>query len=556
LLPRRAAYYSARVRSDLAVLAGLALAKVVFHLLTSSGWGIFRDELYYLACANRLDWGYVDHPPLSIAMLAVTRALFGDSLLAIRLPVALAGGVSVFVTGLIARELGGGRAAMGLAGLATAFAPQFIAVSHFFSMNAFDVLFWALLGWLAVRVLWRDQPRLWLAFGLVAGLGLQNKLTTGVFIVGLVVGLALTVQRRQLLSAWLWLGGMLAAVLLAPHAWWQLQHGVPTREFMANAGAIKNVHMGPVEFFLAQITLAHPLAAPLWLAGLWALWNPPFDRNPPFEKGGSGGISQHSLPRRGSGGELVEKIPPHPPFSKGGLRPLAIAYVVAFALLVAQNGKVYYLTPIYPLLFGAGAAWLDAVARRHAWRWPVPAAATVMLVGGALTVPLAMPLLTVEQYLVYADTIGIKPPRLENNRTAALPQIFADMFGWRELADAVGRAADRLTPEEGARAVVFGRNYGEAGAIERFGPARGLPRAISGHNSYWLWGPGDLRPEDPLIVIGVAPEKLGALFESVEQVETSRCTYCMPLENDLPIYIARRPREPIEQLWQKLKLFI
>jgi hypothetical protein len=539
------------VRSDLAVLAGLALAKVVFHLATSSGWGIFRDELYYLACANRLDWGYVDHPPLSIAILAATQALFGDSLLAIRLPVALAGGASVFVTGLIARELGGGRAAMLLAGLATWFAPQFIAVSHFFSMNAFDVLFWALLGWLAVRILWRDQPRLWLAFGGVAGLGLQNKLTAGVFIVGLVIGLALTAQRRQLLSPWLWLGGALAAALLAPHLWWQLQHGFPTREFMANAGAIKNVHMGPVEFFLAQITLAHPLAAPLWLAGWWALW---FSAFPPFEKGGSGGISQNSSQRRGSGGD--QKIPPHPPFSKGGLRPLAIAYVVAFALLVAQNGKVYYLTPIYPLLFGAGAAWLDGWARRRAWGWPVPAAAMLMLVGGAITAPLAMPLLSVEGYLAYAEVIGIKVPRLENNRPAALPQIFADMFGWTELADAVGRAADRLTPQERARAVVFGRNYGEAGAIERFGPALGLPRAIGGHNSYWLWGPGDLRPDDPVIVIGVARERLAALFESVEQVESSHCEYCMPIENDLPIYIARRPREPIEQLWQKLKLFI
>ncbi|MDX2166529.1 MAG: glycosyltransferase family 39 protein [Deltaproteobacteria bacterium] len=554
------------MRSDLAVLFGLALAKVIFHLVTSSGWGIFRDELYYLACANRLDWGYVDHPPLSIAVLALSRALFGDSLLAIRLPVALAGGASVFVTGLIARELGGRRGAQVLAGLATCFAPQFVAVSHFFSMNAFDVLFWALLGWLAVRILRREQPRLWLAFGAVAGLGLQNKLTTGVFIVGLIVGLALSPQRRQLLSPWLWLGGALAAAILAPHLWWQLQHGFPTAEFTANAGAIKNVHMGAVEFFLAQITLAHPLATPLWLVGLWALafsfapvGIPPFSC-PPFEKGGRGGISQPTPAPRASGAEL-RKIPPHPPFSKGGnekggTRALAIAYAVAFALLVAQNGKVYYLTPIYPLLYGAGAAWLEAAARRRAWGWPMPLAATLMLIGGAITTPLAMPLLSVEQYQAYAETIGLKPPRMENNRTAALPQIFADMFGWEDLADTVARAADRLTPEERARAVIYAQNYGEAGAIERFGPARHLPRVISGHNTYWLWGPGDLRPDDTVIVIGGTPEQVGALFASVELVETRHCTYCMPFENDLPIYFARQPRLPLDQLWQRLKRFV
>jgi len=505
------------VRSDLALLAGLALLKVLFHLATSQGWGIFRDELYYLACADRLAWGYVDHPPLSIALLAAARGLFGDSLPAIRLLAAVAGGASVFVTGLIARALGARRAAQVLAALATFFAPQFIAVSHFYSMNAFEVLSWALLEWLAVLILWDDRPRLWLAFGVVAGLGLQNKLTVGVLIVGLVVGLALTAQRRHLRSPWLWLGGGLAAVIVAPHLWWQVQHGWPTREFMANAGALKNVHMGPLEFFLAQITLAHPLAAPLWLAGLLALW-------------------------------LAPRF--------AALRPLAVAYVVAFALLVAQAGKVYYLTPIYPLLYATGAALVDGAALRRQWRWPVPAAAFAMLVCGVLAVPLAMPVLSVDGYLAYARAIGLTPPRMENNRTAELPQIFADMFGWTELADTVARVADRLSPADRARAVIFTGNYGEAGALEWFGPSRHLPRVISGHNSYWLWGPGDLRRDDPVIVVGGTPEQVQALFDAVELVDVSRCTYCMPYENGLPIYLARGAKLPIADLWHRLKRFI
>ena len=505
------------MRSDLAALVCLALAKVVFHLATSSGWGIFRDELYYLACSERLAWGYVDHPPLSIALLAAARALFGDSLFAIRLLAAVAGGASVFLTGLIARALGARCAATLLAALATAVAPQFIAVSHFYSMNAFEPLFWALLAWLAVLILLRERPRLWLAFGLVAGLGLQNKLSVAFFVVGLVAGLALTAQRRQLLSPWLWFGGALAAAILAPHLWWQVGHAWPTAEFMARAAAEKNVHMAPLEFFLGQVTLAHPLAAPLWLGGLAAL-------------------------------AFAPRFAP--------LRPLAIAYVVAFAVLVAAGGKVYYLTPIYPLLYAAGAAAFDGWCRARAWRWPVPAAAALLLVGGALTAPLAMPLMSVARYLAYAKAIGIAPPRLERTRPAALPQIFADMFGWTELADAVGRAADRLPPAERARAVIVARNYGEAGALEWFGPARRLPRVVSGHNSYWLWGPGDLRPDDPVIVVGFRPETVRALFERVEQVETTRCTYCMPHENDLPIYLARRPRVPLAELWHRVKRFI
>ncbi|MEO8602397.1 MAG: glycosyltransferase family 39 protein [bacterium] len=504
-------------RADLAVLAGLALAKLVFHLATSSGWGIFRDELYYLACADRLAWGYVDHPPLSIALLAAARGAFGDSLLAIRCLAAVAGAGSVFVTGLIARALGARRGGQVVAALATFFAPQFVAVSHFFSMNAFEVLFWALLEWLAVLILVHERPRLWVVFGVVAGLGLQNKLTVAVLVFGILVGLALTAQRRQLLSPWLWLGGALAAAILAPHLWWQAQHGWPTREFMANAAAVKNVHMGPLEFFLGQVTLAHPLAAPLWIAGLLGLW-------------------------------LAPRFT--------ALRALGIAYVVAFALLVAQSGKVYYLTPIYPLMFAAGAALLDGAALRRRWRWPVPAAALAMLIGGLATVPLAIPVLSVDGYFAYARVIGISTPRMENNRAADLPQLLADMFGWTELADVVGRAADRLTPDERARAVVFAGNYGEAGAIEWFGPARRLPRVISPHNNYWLWGPGDLRATDPVLVIGGTPERLQALFESVELVETSHCTHCMPYENDLPIYLARGLREPIEQVWQKLKRFV
>ncbi len=506
--------YAGGVR-DLGWLALFALAIFMLLLVAGQQSGIFRDELYYIACASRLDWGYVDHPPLSIALLAATRATLGDSLLALRLPAAGAAALTVFLTGLIARALGAGRGGQLLAALAMAVAPQLLAMSSFFSMNALELAIWALLQWLAVRLLCGGAPRLWLVFGLVAGLGLLNKYSVGLFAAAFVAGLLCTSQRRLLATPWPWLGGALALLLFTPHLWWQHANGWPTREFMANATANKNVHLGPLEFLAGQVTLAHPLAAPLWLAGLAGLC---------------------AAPRFAA------------------LRPLGIAYLVAFAILVAQGGKVYYLSPIYPVLFAAGATWLAAAAQARAWRWPLPLAAGLLLAGGLVTAPLAIPILPPATHVAYAAAIGLGPPRMENNRQAALPQHIADRYGWQELADAVAIAAERLPPAERARAVVLARNYGEAGAVEVLGD--GLPRAISGHNSYWMWGPGELRPDDPVIVIGIDPARLAESFTSVELVTTTHCEWCMPYQRDLPISLARGLRRPLDELWRELKRFI
>jgi 4-amino-4-deoxy-L-arabinose transferase-like glycosyltransferase len=320
-------------------LAALALLKLLLHLATHRGYGLFRDEFYYLACSEHLALGYVDHPPLSILLLWLSRAALGDSLLAIRFLPAVAGAVTVYLTGLMARELGGGRSAQLLAALATFVAPVFLALSHFFSMNAFDQLFWALLALIAIRILVRDEPRLWIAFGAVAGLGLQNKYSVAFFGFGIAVGLLASAQRRQLASRWLWLGGGLALLLFLPHLVWQAHAGWPTLEFMANAQAEKNIALAPGEFLLQQIVMAHPMALPIWLAGL-------------------GGLLLSARLRR--------------------LRPLGWAYPATFALLAIQKTKAYYLMPIYPLLFAAGAVELEAFFERRRWRWGMPAAASLL----------------------------------------------------------------------------------------------------------------------------------------------------------------------------------
>lgn len=504
-------------RADLTVLALIAVAKFGFHLATSQGYGIFRDELYYIACSEHLALGYVDQPPLSILLLWLARRSLGDSLPAIRLLAALAGAASVFVTGLIARQLGGRRGAQVLAALAVFVAPVLLAFAHFFSMNAFDLLFWTVLELLAVRILWHDAPRLWVVFGLIAGLGLQNKYSVAFLVFGLAIGLVLTPLRRHLASPWLWLGGALAALIFLPHLWWQVQTGWPSLEFMSRATAEKNLPISPLAFAAQQLLLLNPLLFPLWLTGLAALLLAP------------------SLAR---------------------VRALGWAYVAVFVLFVTQRAKVYYLAPIYPVLFAAGAVTVERFCARRAWGWAMPAAAVLTVVGGLVTLPMAVPVLPVQTFLVYQQALGLSPPQMERNPRGALPQVFADMHGWAELVDTVARVYQRLPAEARPRAVVLVSNYGEAGAVDFLGRPRGLPRAISGHNNYWLWGPGDLRADDTVIAVGLSREQLLQAFAEVERVDTVRCEYCMPFENDLPVHVARGLKGPVGALWQRLRRFI
>jgi len=391
--------------------------------------------------------------------------------------------------------------------------PSYLAVDHFFSMNAFDIFFWAMLGWIAIRILARDERPLWLVFGAVAGLGLMNKVSVGFLAFGLAVGLVLTQQRRQLASPWLWLGGLIALLFFLPHLVWQAQHDWATLEFQANARAEKNLPLSPLEFGGQQVLMANPVMLPLWLAGL-------------------GGLL------------LSSRLAP--------FRPLGIAYPVLFVLLVSQTAKAYYLTPIYSILLAAGAVMLEPALERHSGLAPTLTA--ILVLSGVATLPLAIPVLPPEFLVAYTRTIGIEVPAGERHEQGALPQGFADMHGWQELVDAVARVVESLPPEERQRAVVLATNYGEAGAIDFLGRARGLPPAISGHNSYWLWQPTDL--DGPVIALGRSREELERWFELVERVDTVRCRWCMPYQNDAPIHLARGLKVPLQQLWKEIKRFI
>lgn len=497
------------------VLIFLALVKLLVHLLTAGNYGYFRDELYYIAASERLALGYVDFPPFVALAVAFARATLGDSLLALRLLPALAGAVVVVLAGLMARELGGDRFAQGLAALAVLVAPNFLVFGTFISMDAFDQLFQVSAAYVLLLILKRDQPSLWLLFGLLAGLGLLTKLTMLFFGFAVLVALLVTPARRHLRTPWPWLGGVVAFVFLLPYLLWQVSHGWPTLEFWDEYGG-KVDEASPVEFLVEQIVTMQPPTLPLWLAGL----------------------SFYLFAREGR---------PH--------RALGWIYVILFAVFAALGSKFYFLAPAYPMLFAAGSVVVERFfGRLRRWRWSLPAYAAVLAISGILVAPITVvPVLPVETLARITGALGGDAGiEVETREVAELPQIFADRFGWENMAGTVGRVHERLPPEERSEACVLTGNYGEAGAIDFFGAKHGLPKAISGHNSYYLWGPRGCSGET-VVSVGVPRERLEEVFGRIERVDTVRCRYCMPDENNLPVYVCRNPKLPFEEAWPRFK---
>ena len=530
--PRPAAAGAAVLAGGLGVVVLLAAAKLVVHLAATGrfGYSYFVDELYYLACARHLAWGFVDMPPLFPAIVAALRSVLGDSLLAIRLLPALAGAALVLMTGLIARDLGGRRFAQGIAALAVLVAPIWLALHSIDTMNALDQLFWTGCAWIVLRIV-RDvqqevprqatggaaaeRPKLWLLFGALAGLGMLNKHSMAFFGVAVVAALLLTPERRALRSPWLWLGGLLAGVIFLPNLAWIVQHHFPHFEMLANVKREgRDVSLNPLQFMVQQVLLMNPLTLPLWLGGLaWLL----FDREG----------------RR--------------------YRVLGVAWLAVMAEMFLLDGRPYYPAPAYPMLLAAGGValegWLTAPRRRAAGL----VYAAMLALSGAVLAPLFTPLLPPETLIRYSRAIGMTQPRIENHRLGPLPQLMADRFGWKEMAEEVARIYRSLPPADRARAAIFGQNYGQAGAIDLFGPALGLPPAISGHLSYYLWGPRGYTG-DVMIVLDDDRQTLERLFGSVELAGHVFHPYSMPYQH-FDVFVCRGPHQSLAALWPRIKRY-
>ena len=496
-----------------AILLAIAVCKLAVHLYAGRHYGYFVDELYYLACSRHLDWGYVDQPPLIAVVTWLVRVVLGESLAAIRLLPALAGVAEVLFTALIARELGGKRFAQALAAMATLVAPGILGADGILTMNAFEPLFWMGCAYLLIRMIKTENTKLWIWFGVLAGFGVENKYSMLIFGAGLVLGLVLGPGRRLLMSRWLWIGGVIAFLIFLPNLIWNIQHHFPFLELQANIRASgRDVPLGPIAFFRQEILLMHPLTLPIWLAGVWFYF-----------------------------------------FTEAGKRFRAIgwAWIFTAAVIVTLSPRVYYLFPAFPVLFaGGGVLWEQLLARpRLAWlRVTYPAA---MLLAGAVLAPLAIPLLPPETYIRYTKAIGLQQPAIETHELGPLPQIFADQFGWEEMAAAVARVYNSLPPEVRARTAIFAQNYGQAGAIDLFGPKYGLPPAISGHQSYFLWGPRGYTGES-MIVMDDRQKTLERLFTRVQKAASVYHPYSMPYEH-FDVYYCQGMHPPLAELWPQLK---
>jgi len=499
-------------RTAVRVAAGFAVVKLLVHLLTNGQYGYFRDELYYLATSEHLDWGYMDFAPMTAWVTWFARHVFGESLFGLRLLPAVAGALKVFLAGLIAVELGGGAFAAGLACLAALAAPVYLVNDTLLAMNAFEPVFWMGCVWLLIRIVKGGDPRLWLGAGALAGLGLLNKHSTAFFLAALGAGIVASRQRAMLRSGWPWAGAAVALLLCLPNVVWQAQHDFPTWEMLRNVQRTgKNVEVAPLEFMAQQVLILLPLSALVWGAGLWWL------------------VARREGQR---------------------FRFLGWTYLFLLALMMALKAKHYYVAPVYPMLLAAGGVFWEEMRARwpsRAW-WALPAA---IAIAGVALAPLALPVLAPEKLLRYQEAIGIKPPKTEVGHAGPLPQHFGDMFGWPEMVEKVARAYHNLPAEERGKAGILTGNYGEAGAIDFFGPKHGLPKAISGHNNYYLWGPRGYTGE---VLILLQSDRLEAERHcaSVEDAGSVRHPWAMA-EEDFEILVCRGARPPLGQVWPQLK---
>jgi hypothetical protein len=492
----------------------IAAAKLVVQLSVAWRYGYFGDELYHLACGEHLDWGYVDQPPLIALIAWLVRHTLGESLLAIRFLPAVAGAALVVLAGRIALELGGRRYAAGFAALATASIGVLMVMHYLFTMNAFEPLFWMGCALVVIRIVKTGNQKLWLWFGVLAGIGLQNKYSMAVFGLGVVVGLLLTSERKAFVQRWIYLGGAIAAVIFLPNVIWNFQHGWPFFELLRNIRESgRDVQLGPIEFLLRQVLLIGPMNFPVWMIGAVYFFAAARMRQ---------------------------------------FRLLGWTFVSVLFFFIVSKGKDYYAAPVFPLALAGGAVAMDAWTERANWRWVRTAGVALVIIPTLIFLPLGLPVLSIENMVAYLDKLPFGVPASEHShRAAKLPHYYAWQFGWVELVEATARVYHNLPPEERAKAGILGNNFGQSGAIDLLGPKYGLPKSIGVHQSYWLWGPRNFSGE-VMIVLGDTPESLSRWCDSVEVGADLQPEYARPNER-WTVLVCRGPKGNLQDVWPQVK---
>ncbi len=504
------------------IVVAIALTKLLFHIYFNNRYGYFRDEFDYISCGDHLAWGYVDQPPLIPFLIHISRASLGDSLRAIRFIPALASSLLVVQTAMLAREFGGRCFALFLSAITIVIAPQYLSNGSLLTTNCLEPNLWMGCAYFVILAVKRNNARYWFWFGVVAGLGLEEKYSIAVFGFGVVVGLLLTPQRRVFLNPWIWIGGLAAFVIFLPNLLWNIHNRWPFVELLHNIRAEgRDVILPLPQYLFQQTLLLHPLAAPIWLAGWFALL-------------------------------FSARLKPY--------RVLGWCYLVCFTVFFVLHGKNYYLAPVYPMLLAAGTVVIesaiegrDGVASGSRRGWLKPAIVIVLLAGGAHIAPIAVPVLSPENFLAYTKSLPFKLPVMEHSHArAALPQWYADQFGWQEIVDETAKAWTLIPIEDREDCGIFAQDYGQAGAIDFLGRSYGLPPALSGHQTWFLWGPRGYSG-NCMIVLDDTRKRLEELWQHVEYVGTS-ADNPYALEKQIDVFICRGPKfGTLAQLWPQIK---
>ena len=503
-------------KNPLNLAVALACVKLILFLIAGNRYGYFRDELYFLASTDHIAFGYPDHAPLSIWIAKVSKSIFGESLYAIRLFPAIAGALKILMTGFLVREFGGKHIATLLACLAILVAPVYLSIDNLMGMNAYEPVFWMGCVLSYIWAVKKEKPTYWLLFGAIAGVGLMNKHSLLFFGIAMAIGFLLTKDRSAFARIHICFAALIALLLFLPNIIWQYQNDWATLELLRNVAETgKNVVNPPHVFFFQQILIHNPATLLIWIVGLFYLL---------------------------TGQQLKE------------FRALGFAYLITLGLMMYFAAKHYYLSPAYPMLFAAGGVfWEKLLSPTRFGRVLLGALALLMLIAGALIAPMAIPLLPVEKVADYGRALGMPSTRTEVSHTSELPQTFSDQFGWKEMTKKVAEVYRSLPEDDRKKAAIFGENYGQAGAIDHFGKEYGLPKAISPHQSYYLWGPRDY-DGSVIILLGVGIDQARRNCGKVDVGPEVNHPYAMPFER-YRILVCRDLNEPLKELWPKIKMW-
>jgi hypothetical protein len=496
-----------------AIVAYLAVGKLLlqFYFNAFSNYGYFWDELYYIDVGKHLDWGYVDPAPLVGWMARLSRELMGDSVFALRFFPAVAGALTIVIVGLMARELGGGRFAQGVSALAAMIAPVWLGAQNMLSLVATEPVWWGLCAYLLIRIIKTGNTRLWIWFGVFAGIGLLNKLSMLFLGAGVTIGLLLTPQRKYLFDRWAVIGGLAALGVASPYILWQIPHGWPTLLWLAGMKRLVTDQVPSWVFVAGQVLYLHPLNFPIWLAGL--------------------------------GWFLVAK-------DARSFRVFGWAYLIILGFLLVTKSKIYYLAPVYPFLLAGGAVAIERWVNQRDLRRLKLVLTAVLVAGGLVVAPMMLPVLPLEKTDAYitAATLGlVKNP-------GDITYLFHGARGGEHQAKMVAEVFHRFSPEEQADCIIFAGNYREAAALDFYGPAFGLPPVCTIHQNYYFWGP-PAKSGNLILFVGLDQNTIERYIGGEVQYAGMIAAQEIVVwgEQSVPVCICRKPRVTLKEAWPNLR---